>query len=1262
MSPKTRSSSRRADAARSAMSQALEEVAEESSTKIPILNERNFREWKRCVRTRLLKKGVFKTLKIQEISAEDTVQMAQEKAYGIIIESLPDGMAERYLDDDTIDTPRKLMESIEGNRTIVNKELTKAMLTDIASFVWESGDPDIEYNRFTRMYQQYTSAGGVMTEADAVYYLLACAPTKYAVTADKILTSSTITLDAAYTELVIKQRKMIHAATLRKGMAQAKDKKPAAPKQVKKEPRPRNDKALFCAYCKDPNHVIAECEKLKKRKETEKSEKQKANTAEEKTKSDKPKTISLMAKLIEDESSNEKQHQSLTSYFIANEARHTSNYAKNEWIMDSGATKHMSGDEECFQQINREPIQDYIEVANEQKVPILGKGKVTLWGKGTKTSINLHDVLYAPGLSRNLFSISTVIKKGCTVEFQETGATISKNGNIFLRATLKDGLYILETGKRRGRRTEANAATQIKENDLEKHRKLCHFTTDGAQDCEDCARGKITRLISKRHEEEETTEPLGLIHTDTLELPVRSNGKKKYVLSFIDHATRYTKLRFLSKKSDGADAMIEMVKEAEKEQGKEVKIIRCDGGSEYITTKLINYLRDRGIKLQETHRDAPYENGMAERYNRTLLEATRTNLIQSNMPERFWAESMDTVNYVKNRIKHTTTGKIPYELYYGTVPMTSHLQPWGSPAIVHDQKATKLQPKGKRLIFVGYNEGNTKGYRFCNPHNNEITLSKDARFLQLPSKKYLYVPADAHIEYAIIAKDYGAPENYQEAIQCPDAKKWIEAMQEEYNSLMNKQCWILVKRPSEVKVLRGRWAYALKRNELGIISRHKARHAINGYFQKKGVDYEESFSPVARIETIRIVIALACAKGYTIHQLDIKLAYINGDMDTLVYMEQPAGFHNGDNDQVCLLLKSLYGLKQAGRCWNQKFVQFMTDCGFQQSKVDPCLFIKDDVLVTVYVDDILVAGTPGAVKQFKDQVAETFEAEDMGIIHHLLGIKIDDGEDEISLSQEAYIECVLQKFEMQDAKPVPYPKGKETSQDGEELDISGQGEYRAIVGCLIFIAGSTRPDITYATQQLSQFNGKANLQHLKQAKRVLRYLKNTKSCKLTYKRNSGMQMQYYADASYATEPESKSISGAIFQVGGNTVSWYTRKQSVIAQSTVESEYISLCTATKQAYWIAQMLSEITGKIQLPITAFQDNQGTIRLASNPIISRRSKHIEVKFHYVRDKVNAGFITIDYCPTNDMIADGLTKAIIGPKFEELRSSMGVSNTGKC
>lgn len=825
---------------------------------------------------------------------------------------------------------------------------------------------------------------------------------------------------------------------------------------------------------------------------------------------------------------------------------------------------------------------------------------------------------------------------------------------------------------------------------FEQHRKLCHFAVPHIREisCKTCLKAKATRSISKQYAEEKAYAPGEFLHCDTMQMPVETYGQKKHIVGIVDDASDRKWAIPVRNKSDTEDALTKTIITIETETGRKLKVLRHDGGGEFISNKFKRWLEARGTRFEETHTNAPFENGKAERWNRTLLGGIRATLLDCDLPNKAWGESCNTVCYTHNRLPTTTISR--HERYYGTAPALRHLQIFGQRAMVYQLGRNKLQSKAKELVFVGYNEHNTKGYRFLNVHTGEITVSKDAVFLKKGASADEQDPIKEHatdidssnprlIEFAIYGDEAAKqgkfleipePRSYEEAMKSEQADEWRKAMQLEIDALTKNGTWTLTARPEDRKTVKSKWVFKVKLNADGTLNKYKARLVALGYTQVKGIDYDDTFAPVARMESIRTVLAIAVEKQWEIHSMDVNNAYITSDIDKVIYMEQPQGFvegrqdSRGRNEQVCLLQKSLYGTKQAGHLFNQDIHQKILQAGLKQSSTDPCIYYSAKNIVCLYVDDIIITGTKEDNEDFKETIKKHYAVTDNGRLSEILGIKIDNTDEHLLLSQTLYIDKMLDRFGMSECKVQDTPLSTTFSTPKYDAHdphtVVGEAyRYREAIGSLLYLANCTRPDIAYAVSTLSQAVEAPEKKHWTAVKRLMRYLQGTRSIGLKYtrSRNKGKnELICFSDASYATGAQAKSISGCLIKLNGNTITWSSRKQTVVAQSTVESEYIALSEASKQVTWLREMLIELGMEPVTPTTIFEDNQGTIKLAENPLISKRSKHIAVRYHYIREKLAEGSIKLVYCSTENMIADALTKALAKPAFKKLRDQMGL------
>ena len=492
-------------------------------------------------------------------------------------------------------------------------------------------------------------------------------------------------------------------------------------------------------------------------------------------------------------------------------------------------------------------------------------------------------------------------------------------------------------------------------------------------------------------------------------------------------------------------------------------------------------------------------------------------------------------------------------------------------------------------------------------------------------------------------------------------------MQAEMDSFAQNDVWDLVELPPGRKLVGSKWVFKKKVGADGKVERFKARLVAQGFTQKYGDDYDETFCPVVRLESLRMMLALAVQHDLELHQVDVTTAFLNGTLEEEVFMKQPEGFVvPGSEELVCRLKKSIYGLKQSPRCWNLALDSKLKEIGFSQSSHDPCIYHRNErgnmLIVGVYVDDIILAGNESSIQRVKAALASAFDIKDLGKLNYFLGIKIERNlNNSIWIGQPAYIENLLVTLGMQDCKPVktPVSAGNKLVKATEQDECIDQRQYQSAVGSLMYLAVSTRPDISYSVGSLARFNSKPTKEHWVALKRVLRYLKGTKDLGILYSKAEKDSCIGYTDADWAGDQDDrKSISGYVFLLSGGAISWESQKQRCVALSTAEAEYVAMSTATQEAIWLRQLIAEITSSEETPILVYEDNQSAIAIARNPQFHGRTKHIDIRHHYVREEISKGTVTIQYCPSCDMAADILTKGLGSDPFSKLRLITSLTN----
>ncbi len=520
--------------------------------------------------------------------------------------------------------------------------------------------------------------------------------------------------------------------------------------------------------------------------------------------------------------------------------------------------------------------------------------------------------------------------------------------------------------------------------------------------------------------------------------------------------------------------------------------------------------------------------------------------------------------------------------------------------------------------------------------------------------------------------EFEEPATFKEATTCPQAEFWMAAMAEEMEALEKNQTWTLTTLPAGRQPIQNRWVYKLKLNGDGGIRRYKARLVAKGFTQRPGIDFDETFSPVVKHDSLRVVISLTAAMGLKMLQLDVKTAFLNGDLNEELFMEQPIGFVNPDRrGAVCKLNRSLYGLKQAPRAWNLKFHNSLTGFGFVRSSADPCVYVLKETgcltIIAIWVDDGLVCSSSSEkLAGVVNYLAKNFEMTS-GPAECFVGVQImlDQDQNTIRLSQENYINRLLQKFNLLECatRAVPAdPFSRLSKELGRESTDNKQVElasvYREAVGSLIYIVTCTRPDVAFAVSQVSQFTNNPTTAHWDAVKRIFSYLKGTLSHGITFGASANSNcLQAFSDADFASSlDDRRSTSGVILVLNGGPVSWKSQRQKCISLSTTESEYVAATAAAKEVVWMRRLLEDIGCSQNQPTVLHIDNQSAIRLIRNPEFHQRTKHIDVKYHFIRDLQESKVIDAQYVCTENQLADLLTKGLDGPRFRKLRSEIGV------
>uniref|UniRef100_A0AAV1UF45 Integrase catalytic domain-containing protein n=1 Tax=Peronospora matthiolae TaxID=2874970 RepID=A0AAV1UF45_9STRA len=723
---------------------------------------------------------------------------------------------------------------------------------------------------------------------------------------------------------------------------------------------------------------------------------------------------------------------------------------------------------------------------------------------------------------------------------------------------------------------------------------------------------------------------------------------------------------------------------------KKVKFVRHDGAREFATNSLQLFYKDEGIEQQTTVPYAHQTNGTAERAIRTIVTIGRSMLHHAKLDKCFWAEAAMTAIYVKNRLPS---------------PKVVHKTPF---EIVYNLKPSRIDSSGIQRLALAYSWATKKFRRhivFMTSRRGQVVISRDVNFdestfrLQLPitdedvddldfelldlddeelrqmeyqqtgkrknrlndedtaaprpravrqrpgleesnapennssrqeedeetkdsgdSTPPVFWRASANAVEAAV--DLSEPSTFEAAVSGPDQVHWRKAIHAELESMRLRGVFRAAKLPNGQRAIGTKWVFKIKRKADGSIEKYKARLVAKGFRQKYGIDYTETFSPMVKYVTLRMVIAISKHFGWPIDQLDVVTAFLYGVMKEQVFCVIPEGVELDSTFDCLELVKSIYGLKQASRVWNETFDEYVCSIGFQVSDFDPCLYIKTSdghcVFILVYVDDVLVTGSSlELILQTKNDLKTRFEMTDSG-----------------KCAFRRYVDDILKRFGMDDCKAVASPVDMSSRLVSSDATTKVDAPFREAVGALMHLTTSTRPDIAFAVGYVSRFMKNPQEEHWVAVKRIFRYLQGTKTHGICYKPSARIDFRGYSDADWAGElTDRKSTSGYTFML--------------------------LRLAIQEGKWIHRLLCEIVmaaNEEGPELMIHEDNQSCIKMTKNPVNHGRAKHIDIKYHHIRDEVKRGEVKLKYCETAVMLADIMTKGLHGPRHKEMTTALGI------
>ncbi|KAL0892790.1 hypothetical protein ABMA27_014491 [Loxostege sticticalis] len=1001
------------------------------------------------------------------------------------------------------------------------------------------------------------------------------------------------------------------------------------------------DEQLTCNYCSGKGHRVRKCKKWIRDGRPPKTNQNTASGSK----------------------SNQVLQMTVMDAFSVNCCSIGQDQDRDVWYVDNGATTHIATRRDFFTEFHEFDSGQTVLTADGTPIHALGQGTVVVESNvnGNKGMITLHEVWLVPSLKKNLFS---------TLAAQDR-----VTNSIFISTARECRLEVAGTTKVVGRRTAGHVVkTLLTDNGGEfaneavlgilqcrgiKHRMTMPYTPEqnGCSERENRTLVEAARSIMYARGEMPNVLWAELINTAAYVLnrtgPTRVDDKSPYEL------WRGKKPKISHLKIIGSECYVHVPKQLRKKMGKKA-----------IKGTLIGYEDDDGYRIWSgakmlKSRDITFNTNNELRFSTKipiLLEGVESNNDNTSVFE----QETEPMPELDNNDEHVLEGDRA-ESQDQVHPNVAESQDQVHPNVdiedidrTESQDQVHFETEDTREIFVDADGEMLEVVEPLQEVEPRYNL-RDRSGIRPPKKLE---------DYVCFVGNESFPETFKEAIQRDDSVEWQKAMANEMKSLADNKVWKLCELPPNRKALPCKWVYRIKRNPDGTIDKYKARLVVKGFRQRKGIDYEQTFSPVARMATIRALLSVSAKENLYLTQFDVSTAFLNGKLQEEIYMNQPDGYNDGTS-RVCLLQRSLYGLKQAPRCWNSCFEEILLEKGFVQCAADSCLFTKKvgdkKILITLYVDDGLVATTDkDLAEQFLEDLRSSLKITSKPASYYL-GLEIARREDgSILIKQESYTKKILERFGMSQCNPVstPIEKGS-TGLTSEEERASERFPYREAVGALAYLMTGTRPDIAYAVGIVSRKLENPTKADWLQVKRIFRYLKGTTSLGIEYKPSlTSSKVIGYSDADHGGCADTgRSTTGVVTYFCGGAISWLSKRQQSVSISTTEAEIVAASEGARELVWLQRIFRQLTDVEEVPILLV-DNEAAIRLAHNPEFHKRTKHIRIRHFFVRETVQEGLVDVKKTSSMDQLADIFTKAVPKPCLQRIRDKLGLRliDVGKC
>ena len=948
--------------------------------------------------------------------------------------------------------------------------------------------------------------------------------------------------------------------------------------------------------------------------------------------------------------------------------------------------------------------------------------------KGTNIEITFKNVIYAPEFEQKIISEAILLNLGYEIKKVQNQCKIVFENDAILLKSKYNLFYINGTSKLQSETQTVNSIWHTRlchVNNQTVERTITHYqlkhqnSSPKDHKCEICIRNKQAKDITSKIPMERTQNILDLVHTDICGPFPETNSGFKYYISFIDDCSRYTRVYLMHNKGEAVIKYKEYSDFVKTQTGKNIKQLKSDNGTEYLANAFQEQLKQAGTEHITTSPYSPHQNGVAERKNRTITETVRCMLDEAKLSQAYWGEATCTAIFTINRIPATNEETSPYEKFFGKKAKIHHIKQFGCKCYMQVPKELrkKLEATSIECKLLGYKE-HTDNYRLLtadgrivynrnvkfieqedniqtpNKAEDDITEHKQETFIKLPphqsketkegpqSNKELNLEQIANKPTRTSRINYKESKTYnkvnaiidtandepsiKDALSSANKEEWEKAIQSEIQNLVERGTWSEVPKTNNENIIDSKIVLKRKRDENGNISKYKARLVARGFEQVEGLNYSGTFAPVVNWVTILICIIYAVNQNLLISQIDFESAYLNANIDTEIFMQPPKEIASMFKESTLLKLhKSIYGLKQAGKLWNETLNDALKKFGWEKSECDACLLKRTKPnlqILLVYVDDILIISkSTKEAEDIKKELKSIFKIKDLGKLKFFLGIEFnfDKINKSFKINQKTSIERMLfsESTLKQRIESVPFLTGNNHKKYLQIAEPKETQKYQAIVGKLLYIARMTRPDICFAVSIAARYASNPGPAHFQIVEKIIRYLNSTKDNELSFDCQETSAINSYCDADWAGDiNDRKSTTGIAIFIGKGLIYWKSRKQTSIAQSTMESEIIALNDSINEVKFIKKILQFIG--VEISSTNFYcDNKPTIMTIKNPYEStKKSKHIDIKFNHIKENLQTDSNILEHIASERNIADIFTKGLSKDIFNRHSNSLGL------